>query len=67
MNKSFNKFAVIGSIDVRFRRDIVEGKNACLSGYASRKTKRQFKRIAAKANRNFIKRLSRDEIADMEL
>lgn len=49
----------IGSIKTRFYYDIQRGL-ACLSGSASRKTKRQFKRLASKANRKLIKRLSKE-------
>ncbi|MBE9039028.1 hypothetical protein [aff. Roholtiella sp. LEGE 12411] len=65
MNKNFNKFAVLGSISARFYWDIRRYKNACLSGAASRKTKRQFKRIAARASRNFIKKDTREVIKDL--
>lgn len=58
-NKNYN----IGSIKTRFYYDILRGK-ACLSGAASRKTKRSFKKIASRANRTMIKKYSREELKD---
>lgn len=49
----------IGSVKTRFYYDIKKGL-ACLSGSASRKTKRHFKRIAAKADRRLIKKVSKE-------
>lgn len=49
----------IGSIKTRFYYDIKRGL-ACSSGSASRQTKRQFKKIASKANRNLVKKVSKE-------
>lgn len=49
----------IGSVKTRFYYDIKRGL-ACLSGSASRKTKRQIKRIASRANRQLIKKVSKE-------
>ncbi|BAY20768.1 hypothetical protein NIES2100_05120 [Calothrix sp. NIES-2100] len=61
MNKSFNKFANLGSIHVRFYWDITRFKNACVTGT----TKRQMKRLAAQANRRYIKQITLDEFKDL--
>ena len=52
----------IGSIKERFVE--IRNGDACLSGAASRKTKRSFKRIASRANRTMIKKYTREELKD---
>jgi hypothetical protein len=62
MKGAFKNYNV-GSIRTRFYYDILEG-NACLSGSASRKTKRSFKRLASKANRRMVKQNTRENLRD---
>lgn len=64
MQKSLNKFATLGSIDEKFR----DLKNHYSTSHAGtkRKTKRQLKRIASRANRIFVKKLSKEQIHDLQ-
>lgn len=59
-----NKYAQLGAVHCIFKHDVLR-EHSCFYNRRSAKQKKILKRIAARATRNFVKRLSVAEFKDL--